>query len=67
MRPCEIVAWLQFWNKSKTRPQVLSFVAVDDRMLTEEKGGAQLQGVLPRSHLQPFASSHSFASLRSYS
>lgn len=48
-RPCEISAWMRAWNQGR-RPKVQSFVAVDDRPLTEETGGAFLKGVHPDAH-----------------
>ena len=46
MRPCEIGAWIRFWHEDKGRQRVTSFVAVDDRPLLQEKGGAVLRGAL---------------------
>ena len=46
MRPCEIGAWIKFWNQGTTRPKIQTFVAVDDRPLTQENGGAFLRGAL---------------------
>ena len=48
-RPCEISAWMRAWNQGR-RPKIQSFVAVDDRPLTEETGGAFLKGVHPDAH-----------------
>jgi len=44
MRPCEIGAWMKFWNQGKTRPKIQNFVAVDDRPLIQENGGSFLRG-----------------------
>ena len=45
MRPCEISGWLKCWHR-KEMPRIESFVAVDDRALLQELGGAALQGAL---------------------
>ena len=51
-RPLEIVEWLTAYNehaRELQRPAVTNFVAVDDRNLLSERGGAQLRGHFVRT------------------
>ena len=47
LRPKEILAWLNAWNMAPNRPPVTQFVAIDDRLLTSEYGGENLEGTPP--------------------
>ena len=61
MRPCEIGAWIRFWHEDKQRQRIVSFVAVDDRPLLQEKGGTVLRGAPPHAS-PPSHSIHCYAS-----
>ena len=61
MRPCEIGAWIRFWHEDKQRQRIVSFVAVDDRPLLQEKGGTVLRGAPPHPS-PPSHSIHCYAS-----
>lgn len=55
MRPCEIKAWVAEWNgqpadTKNRRPAITSFVALDDRPLTDESGGKYLRDHFVQTH-----------------
>lgn len=43
-RPCEIIAWINAWNKDVENEVISKYVVIDDRPLLSEKGGALLEG-----------------------
>ncbi|KAL1519995.1 hypothetical protein AB1Y20_023477 [Prymnesium parvum] len=44
VRPLEIASWIKAWNLNDVRPKMEQYVAIDDRLLTSEEGGSELEG-----------------------